>query len=111
MRRAGNADEFCRHAAQLGFQVEVITGEQEARWIFYGVCGPLPDAIHNRLIIDIGGASTEIALGNDREIQHTESVSLGCVSWRDRFFAPEFNFAANREAAYRAAQLQLGNFA
>jgi len=100
IRRATNRDVFISNALSLGFHIDVISGQQEARWIYAGICGPLPNCDKRRLTIDIGGASTEIAVGKDDDIEFTESIAVGCVSWRDQFFSPTFNFAANRPAAY-----------
>jgi exopolyphosphatase/guanosine-5'-triphosphate,3'-diphosphate pyrophosphatase len=107
MRRAANADIFVAQARALGFSIDVISGEQEARWIFNGICGPLPDSDNTRLTIDIGGASTEIALGSDHELRLSDSLPVGCVSWRDRFFLPSLNFVSNKIAAVEAAKFTL----
>ena len=102
VRRANNRDFFIKQAHKLGFDIDVISGEQEARWIFKGICGPLPDSNNTRLTIDVGGASTEIALGNDSAIQLTESIAVGCVLWRDQFFSPRLDYANIRESAIDA---------
>ena len=104
LRRARNADFFRRQAKKIGFTIDIISGQQEASWIFHGVCGPLPDSNNTRLTVDIGGASTEIALGNDRVLQLTESIAIGCVSWRDQFFSPQLDYSANKAPAYFAVQ-------
>ena len=109
LRRAGNSDFFVTQAKNLGFDIDIISGEQEARWIFRGICGPLADSDKTRLTIDIGGASTEIALGNDQHILFSRSVAIGCVSWRDSYFSPQLDFANNRERATDSAKKHLAD--
>lgn len=111
MRRASNTSDFTQQAKKLGFDIDVISGKQEASWIFSGVCGPLSDAdTLSRLTIDIGGASTELALGcfhadnRKPELQLTESTSLGCVSWRDTYFSPILDYKTNHKIAKAAAR-------
>lgn len=103
MRQAGNADDFQQRAKSVGLDIEIISGPREAALIYRGICDPLPDANFNRLIIDIGGASTEIALGADQNVLVAESNAIGCVSWRDRFFSDSFNYIEQAPAAKAAA--------
>ncbi len=114
MRRATNTEHFTQQAKKFGFDIEVISGKQEASWIFSGVCGPLPNAEKlNRLTIDIGGASTEIALGCfepdtfKSKLSLVNSTSLGCVSWRDAYFSPILDYKTNHKAAKNAARESL----
>lgn len=110
LRQAENSREFLSMAEALGFEVEVIPGVREAELIFRGICDPLPDCASNRLVIDIGGASTEIALGNGPDILFAESLPMGCVSWRDRFFAHAIDYGRRGEAAKEAALAALTPF-
>ena len=88
LRVAKNAAQFLREArAALGFPIEVIAGREEARLIYLGVSHSLPPAQHRRLVVDIGGGSTEFIIGTGFEPQLTESLYMGCVSWSLRFFA------------------------
>ena len=81
-----NADLFIDHAAEIGIDISVISGVQEAVLIYAGVITDLPtDDIH-RLVIDIGGGSTELVIGSHHKRLLTESLSIGSVAWRDRFF-------------------------
>jgi exopolyphosphatase/guanosine-5'-triphosphate,3'-diphosphate pyrophosphatase len=73
-------------AAALGHPVEIISGREEARLIFLGVCMALEDNHDRRLVVDIGGGSTEIILGRRFEPDQLESLQMGCVSWSTRFF-------------------------
>ncbi|HEX5611584.1 MAG TPA: Ppx/GppA phosphatase family protein, partial [Burkholderiales bacterium] len=87
LRIAKNASPFLREArAALGFPIEVIAGREEARLIYLGVSHSLPPASHRRLVVDIGGGSTEFIIGAGFEPQLTESLYMGCVSWSLRYF-------------------------
>jgi len=87
-RVASNAAAFLRAAeAALGFPIDVISGHEEARLIYLGVAHVLPPSPQPRLVIDIGGGSTEFIIGRGLEPQHLDSLKIGCVSWSQRFFA------------------------
>ncbi len=89
-RTASNIGPLLRDAEKLGFNIEIISGEREARLIYSGVASTLPDEDdENRLVIDIGGGSTEFAIGFNRTPLLLRSLDLGCVSWRDRFFSAD----------------------
>lgn len=86
-RVAKNIDQFIEKAkAVLGFPVEVIAGREEARLIYLGVAHTLPVTEEKRLVIDIGGGSTEFVIGHKLDAQVTESLPLGCVSYSIRYF-------------------------
>lgn len=87
LRRARNAPEFLAGAAKIGLDVSVITGNQEAILVYAGVLSALPSSRVTRLVIDIGGGSTEVIIGQQENRFFTHSFSVGCVSWRDRFFS------------------------
>ncbi len=91
LRNAHNADYFVQQAEDiLGHPVDIISGEEEARLIYTGVAYEherkqlVED--NNRLVVDIGGGSTEIIIGRQRQCLHARSLSLGCVVFKDRFF-------------------------
>ena len=87
LRVAKNAQPFLRRAEEiLGFPIEVIPGREEARLIYVGVVHSLPLSSHNRLVVDIGGGSTELIIGNKLKAKATESLYMGCVSYTGRFF-------------------------
>lgn len=87
-RVATNAHEFLPRAeAALGFPIDVISGHEEARLIYTGVSHCLPQSDQRRLIVDIGGGSTELIIGRGHEPELMESVPIGCVSLSKRFFA------------------------
>ncbi len=88
LRVAENSEEFLQLAeATLGYPIEIIAGREEARLIYIGVAHSLPAAEHPRLIIDIGGGSTECVIGHAMTPQVMESLPLGCVHFSQRFFA------------------------
>jgi exopolyphosphatase/guanosine-5'-triphosphate,3'-diphosphate pyrophosphatase len=90
LRVAKNAQPFLRRAEEvLGFPIEVIPGREEARLIYLGVVHSLPLATHNRLVIDIGGGSTEFIIGNKMRAKAMESLYMGCVSFTARFFGEQ----------------------
>ncbi len=87
LRVAKNAGAFLRKAeGTLGFPIEIISGREEARLIYLGVVHSLPLSNNNRLVIDIGGGSTEIIIGNKLRPKAMESLYMGCVSYTERFF-------------------------
>lgn len=87
LRRAPPAESFLQAAEQaLGHRIHVIYGIEEARLIYAGVCMDLDDSLPQRLVIDIGGGSTEIILGHETTPHLLQSVSLGAVSWSRRYF-------------------------
>ena len=88
LREATNRDAFVAQAERLlGFPIEVIPGREEARLIYIGAARLLPQSNERRLVIDIGGRSTELILGRAYSAQQTESFKAGSVSWTQRFFA------------------------
>ena len=87
LRVAKNALEFLPLAEEaLGFPIEIIAGREEARLIYIGASHSLPSAAHKRLVVDIGGGSTEFIIGKRHEPQLMESLYMGCVSYTQRFF-------------------------
>jgi exopolyphosphatase/guanosine-5'-triphosphate,3'-diphosphate pyrophosphatase len=88
LREAKNRDEFLNHAEKLlGFPIEVISGREEARLIYSGVVNLLPQSQERRLVVDIGGRSTELILGQGFKPQTMESYRVGSVKWSMKYFA------------------------
>ena len=88
LREARNRDAFLERANQvLGFPIDVISGREEARLIYQGVAHMLPDTNERRLVIDVGGRSTELILGHGRAPKTMESFRVGSIAWSKRFFA------------------------
>ena len=108
LRVAKNSPQFLREArAALGFPIEVISGREEARLIYLGVAHSLPKSAQRRLVIDIGGGSTEFIIGTGFEPQLTESLYMGCVSFSLKYF-PEGKIDKSRmKAAELAARQEL----
>ncbi|MDX1491780.1 MAG: hypothetical protein R3332_10865 [Pseudohongiellaceae bacterium] len=86
LRCAKNADRFLSKAKLMGIDISVISGEQEAILIYAGVLSGLADRSLSRMVIDIGGGSTEIIIGQGAQRHLTHSLGVGCVSWRDKYF-------------------------
>ena len=87
LRQARNAQAFLDAAAKVfPFDIEVISGHEEARLIYQGVAHYLPPAT-KRLIIDIGGGSTECVIGKDLQTSQLTSLNIGCVSFARLYFA------------------------
>lgn len=107
LRRAGSP-EFLREAEEaLGHPIEVIAGAEEARLIYLGVAHGLPDSDANRLVVDIGGGSTELILGRRFEPLELESLYMGCVSYSERFFPGGVISEKGMHDAVIAARLEL----
>jgi exopolyphosphatase / guanosine-5'-triphosphate,3'-diphosphate pyrophosphatase len=104
LREARNRDAFLLKAqAELGFPIEVISGREEARLIYAGVARLQPSTVP-RLVVDIGGRSTEMILGHGRKPMRTESFQVGSVSLSMKYFG-DGKFT---EAAFRQAQVAAG---
>ncbi len=86
LRIANNAPEFISAAREIGIDISVITGIQEAILVYMGVLSALPRTNETRLVVDIGGGSTEIIIGAQERRFVTQSLAIGCVSWRDTYF-------------------------
>ena len=87
LRSARNGEAFRREAQRvLGHPIEVIAGREEARLIYLGVAHAHADNGERRLVIDIGGGSTECIIGNGFTPLHRESLYMGCVGISRRFF-------------------------
>jgi hypothetical protein len=81
LRVAKNAAELLPELERaIGYPVEIISGEEEGRLIYMGVAGVLADAGEERMVIDIGGGSTEVIRGLGEHIRHVESFGIGTVN-------------------------------
>ena len=102
LRVAKNAHQFVEEAQlALGFPIEVIAGVEEARLIYIGAAHEVPAVHGNRLVVDIGGGSTEFIIGKGYEPKLMESLYIGCVSHSMRFF-PKGNIDSH---AFKEAEL------
>ncbi len=105
LREARNRDIFLMQATKiLGFPIDVISGREEARLIYMGVAHLLPQSAERRLVIDIGGRSTELILGQAYQSHRTESYRLGSVAWSMKYFENGRLDTANFQRAEVAAQ-------
>lgn len=104
LRLAVNADEFLAKARDiLGCPVQVISGEEEARLIYQGVAHTTGGE-DQRLVVDIGGASTELVTGTGAQTTSLFSLPMGCVTWLERYFADRNLTKDNFELAENAAR-------
>ena len=103
LREARNRDEFLERAHQvLGFPIDVISGREEARLIYQGVVRMLPQSSERRLVVDIGGRSTEMILGQGMDALVMESYRVGSVAWSMKYF-PDGLFSARAFAVAEVA--------
>lgn len=87
LRTATNNFDFISKAEKvIGYPIEIISGEEEARLIYVGIANQLSIPGENRLIADIGGGSTELIIGRGQEIDRAESIGIGTVKLRKTFF-------------------------
>jgi exopolyphosphatase/guanosine-5'-triphosphate,3'-diphosphate pyrophosphatase len=104
LREAQNRNTFlARGEKVLGHPIEVISGREEARLIFAGVARLQPSNVP-RLVVDIGGRSTEMILGKNRHPKQAESFQIGSVSLSMKYF-PD---GALTKTAFRSAQIAAG---
>ncbi len=109
LRTARKSTDFLSRAeAILGREIEIVSGREEARLIYLGVCYALEDDEERRLAIDIGGGSTELILGAQAQPRLAESLYMGCVAFSQRYFANGRICRAAMEEAYMAAMQELG---
>lgn len=110
LRAARNRQEFIvRAEAILGYPIEVIAGREEARLIYLGVSHTLADDQGKRLVVDIGGGSTEFIIGSKFEPKALESLHMGCVSFTQRFFINGLITKSHFREAVNAAKQELQN--
>jgi exopolyphosphatase/guanosine-5'-triphosphate,3'-diphosphate pyrophosphatase len=88
LREARNREDFIRRGSEiLGFPIDVVSGPEEARLIYQGVARLLPQSDERRLVVDIGGRSTELILGQQFTPSAVASYRVGSVAWSARYFA------------------------
>ncbi len=108
LRNARRKQSFLVSARRaLGHPIEIISGMEEARLIYSGVAHMLPPDRGRRLVIDIGGGSTEVVIGEGYEALELASLHVGCVSLAKRFFADGRITAKRIQRARLAAQVEL----
>ncbi|MBB3168657.1 Ppx/GppA phosphatase family protein [Simiduia aestuariiviva] len=104
LRAARNADKFLRKAeTELGHPIHIISGYEEARLVYQGVVSTLENNQQRRLVIDIGGGSTEFIIGQGQHPRLLESLSLGCVVLAEQHFKFGPVTRERMDAAYLSA--------
>ncbi len=108
LRVARNARDFLAEAeSALGHPIEVVAGREEARLIYLGVSHNLKDEPGRRLVVDIGGGSTECILGERFEPLLVDSLEMGCVGFSRRYFPGGAIRRRGYEEAVLAARLEV----
>ena len=108
IRRVHEDSTFLAEAeAALGHPIDIISGIEEARLIYSGVTHSLPPNDGLRLVMDIGGGSTEVILGQGTRPRALESLHMGCVSMTERCFPDGRITRAAFEKARATARLEL----
>ncbi len=108
LRAAQAKKKFLEHAQQaLGFPIDIIDGHEEARLIYVGVSHSIANGEGRRLVIDIGGGSTECIIGEGYESTVVDSLYMGCVSFTNAFFEDGRITAKRMRKAITAAELEL----
>lgn len=111
LRQAKNGHEFIQKAAEiLPKHIEIIAGREEARLIYLGVSHTMVNS-GRRLVIDIGGGSTELIIGEEFEPIHTESLQMGCVAFTKAFFVDGEINQKSFDKAVVAARKELSGIA
>ena len=112
LRVARNAEAFISRAeAALGHPIEIVAGREEARLIYLGVAHSLAASPDRRLVVDIGGGSTELIIGHGLKPHERESLHMGCVNYSQRFFAGGKIDKGSLKAAEVAARVEIERIA
>ncbi len=110
LRKMADPTTFLARAeAALGHHIEIISGAEEARLVYRGVAHDLADDGERRLVVDIGGGSTEVIVGEGSEILRADSLFMGCVEFTQRYFGDGRLTPESFERAIVAARLELGS--
>ncbi|MDX1347865.1 MAG: exopolyphosphatase [Thiomicrorhabdus chilensis] len=108
LRNARNSRTFLQQASKaLGHNIQIIAGQEEARLIYLGVAHGLPNSDEQRLVMDIGGGSTEFIIGKGFTHNHLTSTEMGCVSITQGFFADDEISASKMNQAISSCRLTL----
>jgi exopolyphosphatase/guanosine-5'-triphosphate,3'-diphosphate pyrophosphatase len=108
LRKAKRKGAFLERAREaLGHPIEIISGVEEARLIYLGVANTTPSEPGHRLVVDIGGGSTELIIGEGLAAKRLESLYMGCVSLSVEHFPDGVITEKRMKRARTAAQLEL----
>jgi exopolyphosphatase/guanosine-5'-triphosphate,3'-diphosphate pyrophosphatase len=109
-RKMADSDTFLAEAeSALGHRIEIVSGQEEARLVYRGVCQNLQVSDEKRLVIDIGGGSTECIVGQGDGISRADSLYMGCVDYTVRFFKKRKITRKAIDKAIIAARLEVGS--
>jgi exopolyphosphatase/guanosine-5'-triphosphate,3'-diphosphate pyrophosphatase len=112
VRRLSVPERFLEPAeSALGHPIEVVSGREEARLIYLGVAHGIPDSPQRRLVVDIGGGSTEFIIGQHFDALEKESLQVGCVASTVRFFSDGKLSAKRWQQAQTEISVELQQFA
>ena len=100
VRDAANKHEFLRLVEEtVGFQVRLLSGEEEAKFTYLGAISQTKIKADSILVIDIGGGSTELAIGNSTSMLNGISIDMGCVRFNERYLLHDPPFEKKSENA------------
>ncbi|GLS27857.1 Ppx/GppA family phosphatase [Marinibactrum halimedae] len=107
LRAAHNADDFLSKAEKtLGYPIQIVSGYEEARLVYLGVSHSISHDHRKRLVVDIGGGSTEFIIGQDYRPKLLESLSIGCVTYAEKYFQKAAERGVVTEKMMRNAYLE-----
>ncbi len=108
LRTAKNTRKFIKAAEKtLGCPIHIISGYEEARLVYHGLANTVANDGSQRLVIDIGGGSTEFIIGLEDEPLSMESLGMGCVTYAEKFFFGNDINEKSLRRAYLAACSEL----
>lgn len=108
LRKMRKSEQFLAAAQEaLGHPIEIIAGREEARLVYLGVAHGLATTEDSRLVVDIGGGSTEVIIGKGFSTRVRESLHMGCVSMSQRFFADGEITESRMQQAVLAGRLEV----
>lgn len=108
LREARNRNDFLGPAIQrLGYPIKVISGQEEASLIYQGVAQTLAIQSERRLVLDVGGRSTELIVGCGCTPLHMHSYMIGSIAWSIRFFPDHVFTQSHFSDAEQAARIAL----
>jgi exopolyphosphatase/guanosine-5'-triphosphate,3'-diphosphate pyrophosphatase len=108
LRQAKRRGAFMDRArTALGHPIEVVSGIEEARLIYLGVLHSMPSEPGRRLVVDIGGGSTEVIIGDGAITKQLESLQMGCVTLSNRYFEDGVLTEKRMKRARLAARMEL----
>lgn len=107
VRDAANRDDLIAQVRrETGFTLEVLTGNDEARWTYRGALSGIRDT-RRTTVVDVGGGSTEIITGDGATIERTFSLQIGSVRLRERYLTHDPPTPPELEAAIAAVKTTL----